>query len=339
MQAYCFSITDKKMDIKLKLGIGIVAVGLLTSCNAIFEKDITGETPEIYLPSNNDTIYSNQVHFKWVEMEGASFYNLQVVQPSFNNIESFVLDSNINGEEFYQVLNPGHYQYRLRGENGGYHSEYAGPFTIYLDSVTDLGGQVVSLISPADGIYINGTDDITVSWQNLFAAENYEYILKVGDDFASGSILDQNLSVATLSYLVSAGQFDVEGTYFWGIKGTNLTGGTPYSSRLINVDLTLPNDPELISPDHEAIFAVDEEITLRWTTGTDPGTVHAPVSSVVEISASESFIDYDEFTGITGDSLVHSFSSSGSYWWRVKAVDEAGNQSEYYSVANELVIE
>ncbi|NOQ74889.1 MAG: hypothetical protein GQ574_22940 [Crocinitomix sp.] len=340
MQIYYFNIIDKrKIKNLLRFSLVLPCLWFIIGCNAIFEKDITAETPSMILPTNNDTVYSNKVHFKWNEMEGASFYNLQIVKPSFLDINEFVLDSNINGEEFYQILPPGDYQFKLRGENGGYVSQFAGPYSIYIDSVSDLSAQFVSLVSPADNVYNNGTSNITVSWQNLFAADSYDFILKIGSDFASGSVLDQQIGINTLSHGITADQFDVEGTYFWGIKGVNVTGSSPYTYRQINVDLTAPNDPVLISPADEIVHSIDDPITLKWSTGIDPGSVNSLVVSAVEISTTPTFIDYVEFDNITTDSLVYTFPSIGDYYWRVKADDEAGNFSEFYSAQYLIIVE
>jgi len=293
----------------------------------------------VIIPVNNDSLVSNKVHFKWEELEGASFYNLQIVSPSFADIDVFVLDSNINGEEFYQILAPGSYQYQLRGENGGHESMFAGPFSIYVDSVSDLSEQFISLVSPADNIFTNGAEDIPVSWQNLFSTEGYEYILKIGADFETGSVLDLQFDIATLSYVIPSTAFDVEGTYFWGIRGVNLTSGTPYTYRQINVDNTAPNSPELLSPAEGVFVSIDDPVVFKWSTGADPGTVNSIVTSTVEISTTETFIDFDEFTGITSDSLEYTFPATGDYWWRVKTEDGVGNVSEFYSAEYIITVE
>lgn len=338
MRISYFNIIAKKKGNSLYILFGF-AILFLQSCNAIFEKDISAETPVVIIPTDNDTVFSNNVHFKWNELEGASFYNLQIVQPSFADIDAFVLDSNINDQEFYKILAPGNYQFQLRGENGGYESMYAGPFSIYVDSVSDLSEQFVSLVSPANEIFINGSDNLVLSWQNLFAAETYDYVLRIGTDFSSASTLDQQFDIATLTYTIPASFFDVEGTYFWGIRGVNLTSSTTYSSRQINVDLTAPNSPDLISPADEVFVSIDDPVVFKWTTGTDPGTVNSTVTSTVEISPSETFIDFEEFTGITSDSLEYTFPSTGDYWWRVKAVDAVGNVSEFYSFEYLITVE
>lgn len=338
MPVFSFNIIAKNKR-SFSLVFYFTLILTLSGCNDIFETDISTVSPTVILPTPNDTVYSNNVHFKWSELEGASFYNLQIVSPSFADIDAFILDSNINAEQFYQILSPGAYEFQIRGENGGYISMYAGPFAFYVDSVLDLASQFVSLNTPSDNIYINGYDNLTVTWQNLFAADSYDFILKKGDDFNSASISDQVVGITTLSHTIIASFFDVEGVYFWGIRGVNLLGTSPYSSRQINIDKTRPNDPELVSPETETTHPALSSLTFKWLKGIDPGTVHAQVTSTLEISTTESFIDYTEFSGINSDSLVYTFPLAGDFWWRVKLVDAVGNQSEFYSLANHVIIE
>lgn len=336
MQNFYFNIIAKNNNRKW---LCLLLAPLLMSCNAIFEKDISSETPEIIIPTNNDTVYSNLVHFKWVEIEGATNYRLELVQPSFTDIDAFVLDSAIGNTEYYQVLDPGQYAFRLRAENGGYESFYTEAYSLYVDSVSDLSDQFVSLMSPADNIYTNGTGGLLCTWQNLYAANSYDFVLKIGSSFETGSVLLQNTNIATLAQSVSSGELAVEGTYFWGVSASNETSNSPYSFRQINVDLTPPNDPTLVTPEDLVVFSVGEEMTFKWSTGTDPGTVNSTVYSGVEISTDPDFVGFDEYNNITVDSLVQSFASTGTYYWRVKADDAAGNASEFYSPSRQFTIE
>lgn len=340
MENYFFNITDKNRTKKWCIGILALTLSFLNqSCNSIFEKDISDEKVNVIIPTDNDTLFSNQVHFKWEEIKGADFYNLQIVKPSFADIDQFVLDSNIAGDESYQILAPGNYEFKIRGENGAHVSEFTKPVAIYVDSVSDLSEQFVSLISPADAIFTNGLDAISIAWQNLFAAEHFEYYLKVGESFETGSTIDQNLNIASLSYLISSENFSVENVYHWGVRGVNTTSSSAFSSRSIYVDLTSPNSPTLLLPADEEIVDVDEEVTLKWTTGIDPGTIHSPVSTTVEIATTELFTDFITFSGITSDSLNHTFTTAGDYWWRAKTEDQVGNISEFYSVERKIIVE
>lgn len=340
MERYSFStIAKKRTSSSLACFVGLIVAFAMVSCNEIIEKDISDEVVEMVIPTKNDTLLTNQIHFKWLKMDGADFYNLQMVKPTFSDIQQFVLDSNIAGNESYQIVSPGQYTFKIRGENGAYQSKYTEPFTIYVDSVSDLSAQFVSLISPADEIYSNGTADIAIAWQNLFSADKYEYILKSGASFETGSTIDQNLDIAGLSYTISADNLTAENIYYWGIKGVNTTSSSAYSYRKIYVDLTRPNTPTLIAPADMTTVDVDEEITLKWNTGTDPGTVHSAVSSTVEISTTATFDAVSIVSGITVDSLNYTFAATGDYWWRVKTEDAVGNVSEFYSVERKISVE
>ncbi len=339
MENYYSSITVKNKLRRCFLSLFALLVFGLNSCNVIFEEDISGETVEIVIPTNNDTIFSNNVQFKWKPINGASFYNLQIVKPSFDDIETFILDSNVIGDEFFQILEPGDYAYTITAENSGYRSLTTESITFYVDSVANLESQFVSLVSPVNEIFINGESNINLSWQNLFAADRYEYVLRIGETFETGSSLDQDLNVNTLSYTIESTNFASEGTYFWGIRGVNLTSSSTFSSRQINVDKTRPNNPVITSPMDGVTLPITDAVVLKWTTGTDPGVVNSPVFSTVEIAMTETFDSFVEFAGITSDSLVYTFPSVGNYWWRVKTDDAVGNASEFYSEERMIIIE
>ena len=92
----------------LLLGLGIFAV----SCEKIIAEDITAETPVLVLPSVNDTVNQNPVHFKWEEIEGASKYHLEVVSPCFSAISQFPLDTIVTGTDFFFGLDSSQYEKR-----------------------------------------------------------------------------------------------------------------------------------------------------------------------------------------------------------------------------------
>lgn len=312
---------------------------LITACNDIIERDISGDTVSVIIPAEHDTLTSNNVHFKWNELKGARFYKLEIVSPSFSDIQNFILDSNIVKTEFYQILNPGNYEFRIRAENTAHQSLYTAPIPFYVDSLLDLNEQFVFIISPIDGQFLNGNSDIHVSWQNLFAAETFDFVLKMGENFESASTLDQSIDQVTLSRSVSSDYFELEGRYFVGVRGKNDISTTPFSYHEILVDKTNPNIPDLMLPEDSEVFEIDEEFTFKWSTGIDGGEINSPVYSTVELSNSELFTTYTTFSEITSDSLEHSFPSAGSYYWRVSTIDGVDNMSVDYSEVREVIIE
>ena len=308
----------------------------LVSCKDIIEEDISEMSVQMIIPTANDTIFTNNVHFKWNELEGADNYRLQVVEPSFSNINTFVLDSLISGTQFYYSLNPGNYAYQLRAENSAYQSLYYGPINFTVDSVTDLAGQIVPLVSPADLLYTN-VDNFTANWQTIFSADYYEFQLRSGADFnASGSILESGTLIYGNSYTTSSSSMSAEGEYSWGVRAANQTSLSAFSSRTILVDKTEPNDITLTSPT-DAFTTTSDTVVFKWNYGTDPGTgVNSPISYLIEIDDDAGFGSTTDYT-TSADSL-QVILSTGTYYWRGYALDEAGNISDAYSSTYSVII-
>ena len=317
------------------LSTALVCSLILFSCKDFIEEDISEMSVEMIIPTANDTITSNNVHFKWNEMVEADNYRLQIVEPSFTNINTFELDSLITGTEFYYSLDPGVYQYQIRAENSVYQSLYYGPITFVVDSLTDLSSQTVPLVSPVDSYYTN-LSDFTANWQTIFAADYYEFQLRSGADFdASGSILESGTLIYGNSYLTSLSSLNAEGEYSWGVRAINQTTQSDFSSRPIYSDKTLPNDISLSSP-LDASTATSDTIILKWSYGTDPGSVNAPISYLIEVDDDSGFGFPTDYTTVADSLQV--ILSAGTYYWRGYALDEAGNISASYSSEFSVII-
>ncbi len=98
-----------------------------------------------------------------------------------------------------------------------------------------------------------------------------------------------------------------------------------------NVESTPPLTPNLISPEagSEFNFFHKSSVSFRWTAVEDPSGVYY----ILEISPSPDFVGTmihkegltsTEYTLSSGEAL-----GRGSYYWRVRAVDGAGNQGDW----------
>jgi len=333
METYCFSIIGKiKRGTFLLL---IVPLLLLNACKDIVEEDISKEFVNIILPTANDTITTNNVHFKWGIMEGADAYRLQVVEPSFSNINTFELDSLITGNEFFHVLSPGSYQFQIRGENSAYESVYNIPYTFVVDSISDLSNQAIPLVTPTADLYSNA-DNFTFSWLSVYAADYYEFQLRSGADFdASSTTLHTASSIYSTSYSTTTGVFSTEAAYSWGVKAINQSSSSAFTSRSLYIDLTNPNDVILSLPT-DAFSNVNDTVDFSWSSGTDPGTINSPISYVMELSTDVAFGTFTEYP--TTVDTMRLILATDTYYWRVKALDEAGNQSAFYSPEYSVIV-
>jgi hypothetical protein len=306
-----------------------VFASLLWSCEKIVAEDITAETPVLILPTVNDTVQQNPVHFKWEEMEGASKYHLQVVSPSFASINEFVLDSLITGTEFYFSLDSNEYEMQLTAQNGGYESKTLGPIKFWVGVASSGGSGSVVLTSPVNEQYDNVTFDNQFQWSSFVGATSYEYSLREGSDFSTGVVINTVTGLSTLNYIEPT--VLSEGTYFWGVKAYYPGGETNYTVNTLYIDTIAPNDPITSLPLNNA-FEFSGTISFSWNNGTDQGAVQAPITSTLQIATDAAFGNIVSENSIIGSSFDVDLSTNGIYYWRVANDDSAGNPSNYSNV-------
>jgi hypothetical protein len=304
-------------------------VFLAGSCSDFIEKDISEDTPSVILPQTNDTVPVNPVHFKWDELEGATKYRLQVVSPGFANIDVYALDSIVTGTNFFFALDSAEYQFRLTALNAGYESQTTAPVTFWVGTSAGSSTGGVVLTSPANGAYFNATFDGSFSWAALSGTNTYTMEIHEGSTFA-GAAIDYADQLGSVQYYSADAATLPEGQYCWGVKAFLSSGTeTAYTKRTFFIDLTNPGVGEMISP--SSTQTVTGTIAFVWTLPPDEGLAEArsPVTAVVEISQNAAFtgtVHLYSFTtpGATTGS-VNPQLASGTYYWRVRLKDEAGN--------------
>lgn len=314
---------------KIILYLAVFAL-FFSGCKDIMSENITGKTPVMIIPTNGQTVPQNPVHFKWESLKGATKYQLQVVSPSFSNISIYALDTIITGTEFYFPLDSNNYELKLTALNSGYTSNaLTGIF--FTVNTANNGGGTGSLIleTPLDQAYFRSVSAFqrTFKWKPVLNISHYEFYLKKGTSFASGTVVSYfdhlNLPNANISDTITFR----EGEYHWGVRAYLANGfETPITKRNFYIDTTRPNIPVLVSP---GSTQTPGNITFVWDNGTDPGDVHAPVNSTIEVSDSPTFASNNQIFTIQGTTKIIPVIGIGMRYWRVRNKDEAGNQSAY----------
>ncbi len=304
----------------------LIIIACTFSCEKIVAEDITNKTPELILPQANDTVSANPVFFKWFATEGATKYHLMVASPSFSNISSYPIDTVVTSTSFIYFLDSNEYELKLVAQNGGYESQELGPIKFWVGTQSGSSGSNVVLQSPSNGLYVNNTFNNLFQWGAVNGATSYEYSIRMGNSFQTGTIIETQNNISTNNYTVS--NTLTEGEYHWGVKAF-LSGGseTPYSTSMLYVDTTDPNVPTLSSP-ADFSFLSQGSITFSWGNGTDPGTINAPVSSTIEIATDAGFSNIIYANSLSATTDIAAL-NSGTYYWRVMNSDDAGNASGY----------
>jgi len=303
---------------------------MISSCSEIFEGDLDDDKFVVVAPGKELTTFNTQVQFIWQELEDATSYSLDIVSPSYSQLEQVILDSSVVGKSFLITLNPGEYQWKLKAQNSITESNTVSG-KIYIDSTTDLTGTQVKLISPENNAFI-GSLTQTFSWENMYNADVYNFELEHIDTSISKPDYDQSSIDIDFAY---------DGAYTWKVKGKNNASSTSteFTSRQFIVDTYSPEAPFNFDPVDSVSIPLtqggDSLVTLAWE-GEIDHSKKAPVTDRLQISSSNAFqnsslILNETISGFSNSARTRQVKilSPGKYYWRVKSTDKAENDSGY----------
>lgn len=329
MQKYCFKILKRYHKVVLLM---VVISFALYSCSEIIAEDISDKEINTIIPIQDDVIASNSITFKWSELDDVDAYQIQIVKPSFTNPVAFVIDSLVTVTNISFELSPNNYQWRVRGINNISETAYSEPIGFEVDEVIELTDQIVILSTPEEDVYLN-TIQSNFTWNLLSAADSYVFQIVKGDE-NSNTIIEQ--ATPTNNFYLPTETGLTEDLYTWKVKAKNAFSETVFAFRKFHYDITLPNTPVLLSPDNQVTSSTSVEFS--WNTGTDGGNVHAPLTNVLEIATTNSFGSLINTSELTENNLNYTFATTGTYYWRVKTFDQAGNVGTYSEI-REIIIE
>jgi hypothetical protein len=296
----------------------LIALAIITySCEDILEEDISDDTVQILSPANNAKIESNVVSFKWSSLKGADKYRIQVYQSN----QVLVLDSLTTKTSITLPLNAGSYVWRVRAENYAYESVYSFPSNFSTTIPNDLTNQQVILSSPENDKFINFIK-VSLNWEALNNATSYS--VKVVNTATSLEVFSKaDLTGTSITFELPT---PADGTYEWRLKAKNADSETKqYSARKFNVDTTIPNQPKNTLPADNSTQTANTSITYTWSIAADAGSAKSPISYVIEFASDVDFNSIVQTQNSTSTTLQYTFPTTGVYYWRVRAIDGAGN--------------
>nr|WP_319570068.1 hypothetical protein [uncultured Draconibacterium sp.] len=270
-------------------------------------------------PTNNSTLNYSDLTIAWNQIENATNYHLQIVSPDFSSPEKLIYDDWITTNKVNLNLATGLYQACIQATNG---SLFSKADTIHFEiSNNSLSETSLHLLAPDNNKLIN-QKNITFNWEQLDGDVKYEFILK------NGNWDDENLISKFQTDNTQTSLSLDEGSYSWGVKAIDKTNGseTTFSSRAFSIDVTPPNPPILISPTHNATLK-DYSVTFSWDDGSSSSEDNTYEWELFKISGNGATPMASENT--TNTSFGYSLNDEGTYQWRVRTKDLAGNQSVY----------
>ncbi|MDP2384980.1 MAG: hypothetical protein Q8M29_01295 [Bacteroidota bacterium] len=302
---------------KFILVLFIIMIAFSACQKDIIVKDIENETVTALSPPDGYNTPNNSITFWWEKVDGAEKYNIQIVSPSFSNIQQLITDSSVTTDKFTKVLTPGTYQWRVRATNNGGNTAWT-TRTLTIDTSSNLTYSAVILLSPADSFYTSATSAY-LSWSPVSNATVYS--LSIPGVINSTSY---STTAATIS-------FPTEGTYTWSVRAENSFSFSPYSSRKIFIDRTAPTSSPTLNYPISTTPTVPADTLMSWTTISES---YKDVVLISDVSDFSNTIKMDTVSSGSGSVRTYSISnisnpSGNTYHWKVKSIDRAGNVGNY----------
>lgn len=302
------------------------------SCDDILEEDISDDQIIIISPLDGTTIDGNTVPFNWNELDGTNDYVLQVYSNSI-----LVIDSTITSSPLNLVLNENTYEWRIKGRNDAYETQYNFPVSFEVVASLDLANQTVLLNNPTDNLYTNASS-LIFTWTGIESADSYTFELEKVNGSGNTTVFFQE-DILSTTMTIDNSVIDQDAEYLWKVKAVNTSSETIFSTRSFFIDTVVPPTPSLLTPSLGEEFLVDESISFTWDFGLDPGEIDSIITSVYEVATDDSFITIIESGAIIATNFNAIFTNVGTYYWRVRGEDEAGNIGAYNLNGNFIVNE
>lgn len=293
------------------------------ACSDFIEEDIEDDVLVLLGPGEGVSTETQSPTFWWDELKDATHYRLQIARPNFKDMEALELDTLITSTKFLHTLFPSDFEWRVRAENSGYQTVYT-KRTLTILVPTDITKQKVVLALPAANAAINNKN-VNFTWDALSIAHNYTFEIK--KDSWDGENVDDAVVTDKLKLSMEL----EEGKYVWGVLATDIikAKSTPYATRTFYVDLTAPDVPVLTSPAKDAsVTGLSQE--FQWTY-TEENELTA-VSFTLQIASDKDANNIVKEIALEGKTYTYTFTETGTYYWRIKAVDKANNESAFSEI-------
>lgn len=189
-----------------------------------------------------------------------------------------------------------------------------------------------TLVSPDDGASTNNTTP-TFDWEDVSDPSGVTYTLEVDDnwDFASPKVSKTGLGSSQYTLSGTGDEVLTEDSWYWRVKAVDGVGNeNGWSGQWsFTVDITPPLVPSLNTPGNGG-FTNTPYSNLNWSWIYDPSGVDFNLQVDDDSDFSSPKVNKTNLSGT--DYTVTTPLEERSYYWKVKAIDGAGNESAWSSV-------
>ncbi|MEM5773584.1 MAG: hypothetical protein AAGU05_01180, partial [Anaerolineaceae bacterium] len=268
-----------------------------------------------FTPANNQKLTTNKVTFDWDDVPGANLYTIQLsLSKSFSSNILYTTTSASKYAFGTALTNGKTYYWRIQARIGS----TWGPWTSTAQFISMSPPAAPGLTAPAAGASTNDTT-VDLSWKTVTNGQVYQLQLSKSSTFGT-LLVNETLAAGVIAYTTAE---LADGLYYWRVRGIDEVGvnGAWSAARSFTVDTIAPGVPRLYTPKDGANTAdITPDLTLTAVAGAKNYTY--------QLSGSPEFgeIAWEKTGGVL---LSTSAQPYGVYYWRARAVDAAGNASDW----------
>ncbi|MEM7487369.1 MAG: hypothetical protein AAF348_19340 [Bacteroidota bacterium] len=207
--------------------------------------------------------------------------------------------------------------------------------------VSDISDQTVPVLAPLEGSILT-SNEVGFNWQRIDDATRFNIqIASPNFENATQIVLDSIIVEDTLGNIETRIVQDLfNGMYAWRIKALNSDYETAYTLNSFQVngdedlDIIPPNTPQLATPANGASQS-DATVNFSWTREDVPGTAERDSIFIFSDESLQNLVTKALGANKTFTTNV----ATGTFYWRVRAYDAAGNESDNSTTFNFTVEE
>ncbi len=270
-------------------------------------------------PVKDDLLTTSLPSFDWSDVTGAAYYELQVDNSStFGSPEVAAAPAG----SAYTVTTPladGRYYWRVRAVDlAGNKGSWTSAWTVWIDIDP---APAPALLSPADGAATNDNTP-TFTWEAVPGLTSYRIQVSKKADFSS-TVVNSTKSSTTHT----PGTALLDGLYYWRVqaKGSDGIWGLWSTVWTVTIDTVKPPKATLLSP-------VKDDLLTTSLPSFDWSDVTGAAYYELQVDNSSTFGSPEVAAAPAGSAYaVTTPLADGRYYWRVRAVDLAGNKGSWTS--------
>ena len=189
-------------------------------------------------------------------------------------------------------------------------------------SVLASSNNQLSLTSPVESQIITNSDSVSLQWALYQGASQYK--VQVANTSSFTNILYETTT--------SNNQFDLTslevGGYYWRVRPENSEGRTGAWTLANSFNIAAPQAPSLLLPSDGASVRNTITPTLSWN------TAESDASYLIQLSQQSDFSSIEQQQVVSSSDYTTASLSAGTYYWRLKATDSFGFESDFSSVSS-----